>query len=62
MQYDEDKKAKIIEGINIRNDIQKFINENKSDVIPPTKFEYIHYISKLGQNNEKEKQIQKLYP
>ena len=41
MQYDVDKKAKIIEGINIRNDIQKFIKENKSNNIPPEKFEYI---------------------
>ena len=62
MQYDVDKKAKIIEGINIRNDIQKFINENKSDIIPPTKFEYMPYISNLCQNNEKEKQIQNLSP
>ena len=48
MQYDVDKKAKILEGINIRNDIQKFININKKDTIYPKKFEYIPYISKLG--------------
>ena len=48
MQYDVDKKAKILEGINIRNDIQKFININKKDTICPKKFEYIPYISKLG--------------
>ena len=61
MQYDVDKKAKIIEGINIRNDIQKFIKENKSNNIPPEKFEYIPYISKLGSNNEK-KEIQNISP
>ena len=61
MQYDVDKKAKIIEGINIRNDIQKFIKENKSNNIPPEKFEYIPYISKLGSKNEK-KEIQNISP
>ena len=53
MQYDVDKKAKILEGINIRNDIQKFINDNKIDNIPPTKFEYVPYISHLGKNEFK---------
>lgn len=62
MQYDVDKKAKVIEGINVKNDIQKYIKENKSDNIPPIKFEYVPYISKIGKNDEKDKQIQKLTP
>ena len=53
MQYDVDKKAKILEGINIRNDIQKFIKDNKTDNLPPTKFEYIPYISQIGKNGAK---------
>ena len=53
MQYDVDKKAKILEGIDIRNDIQKFIHDNRTDNIPPTKFEYAPYISKLGKNEAK---------
>ena len=52
MQYDVDKKVKILEGINIRNDIQKFINSNKKDTIPPKKFEYIPYTSKLDIKEE----------
>ena len=52
MQYDVDKKVKILEGINIRNDIQKFINSNKKDTIPPKKFEYIPYTSKLNIKEE----------
>ena len=52
MQYDVDKKAKILEGINIRNDIQKFININKKDTIPPKKYEYVPYISKLNIKEE----------
>ena len=61
MQYDVDKKAKIIEGINIKNDIQKFIKENKTNFIPPIKFEYIPYVSQLGKNNEK-KETQNISP
>ena len=58
MQYDVDKKAKVLEGINIRNDIQKFINNNKKDTVPPKKFEYIPYISKLNiKKEEKGKKI-----
>ena len=40
MQYDVDKKAKLLEGINIKNDIQKFINKNKKNTISLKKFEY----------------------
>ena len=63
MQYDVDKKAKLLEGINIRNDIQKFINNNKKDTIPPKKFEYIPYISKLNLKlEEKGKKNQQKIP
>ena len=43
----EDEKAKIIEEVNIKKDIQKFIDLNKTNHIPPIKFEYVPYISKL---------------
>ena len=59
MQYDVDKKAKLLEGINIKNDIQKFINKNKKNTIALKKFEYSPYISKLniqetGRDNNKQ--------
>ena len=59
MQYDVDKKAKLLEGINIKNDIQKFINKNKKNTISLKKFEYSPYISKLniqetGRDNNKQ--------
>ena len=50
MQYDVDKKVKILEGINIRNDIQKFINNNQKNTISLKKFEYSPYVSKLNIN------------
>ena len=60
MQYDVDKKVKILDGINIRNDIQKFINNNKKQTFPPKKFEYVPYISKLNiKEDEKEKKTNK---
>ena len=61
MQYDVDKKAKVLEGINVRNDIQKFIKDNRTNNIPQVKFEYIPYISKLGKKDEK-KEIQNISP
>ena len=59
MQYDVDKKAKLLDGINIKNDIQKFINKNKKNTISLKKFEYSPYISKLniqetGRDNNKQ--------
>ena len=52
MQYDVDKKVKILEGVNIRNDIQKFINNNQKNTISLKKFEYSPYVSKLNINEK----------
>ena len=60
MQYDVDKKVKILEGINIRNDIQKFINNNKKQAPLLKKFEYVPYVTKLNiKENEKDKKTNK---
>ena len=47
-QYDIDKKAKIMENIDILKDINKFINKNETKDIPPFKIDYIPYLSELN--------------
>ena len=50
-QYDIDKKAKIMENINILADISNFINKHISKDIPPFKYDYIPYLSELNKIN-----------
>ena len=50
-QYDIDKKAKIMENININKDIFNYIYKNATNEIPPFKYDYIPYISELNTNN-----------
>ena len=45
MQYDVEKKAKLMEDINIKKDIFSFINNNSTNDIPPYKYEFVPYIS-----------------
>ena len=49
-QYDIDKKAKIMENINIIKDINEFIYKNTTKDIPPFKHDYIPYLSELNKN------------
>ena len=49
-QYDIDKKAKIMENINIIKDINEFIYINTTKDIPPFKHDYIPYLSELNKN------------
>ena len=50
-QYDIDKKAKIMENIDIIKDISNYIYNNSTNAIPPFKYDYIPYISELNINN-----------
>ena len=50
-QYDIDKKAKIMENININKDIFNYIYKNSANDIPPFKYDYIPYISEINSNN-----------
>ena len=50
LQYDLDKKSKLIENINIRNDILDFIFKNATNAIPPEKYNYSLYNCDLWKN------------
>ena len=56
-QYDINKNVKIIESINIKNDINNFIFTNKTEEIPPEKIKYEPYISYLGEENKNNETI-----
>jgi hypothetical protein len=59
-QYDIDKKAKIMESINIYRDISDFIFQNATNSIPPFKYDYVPYISDLNNfHNSKNNSIDK---
>ena len=51
LQYDLDKKAKLMENINIRNDIFDYIIKNSTNAIPPEKCAYHPYKCEIGKNN-----------
>ena len=51
LQYDLDKKTKLIENINVRKDIFDYIIKNSTNVIPPSKSEYSNYIFDINKNN-----------
>ena len=51
LQYDIDKKAKIMENINIRKDIYDYINKNSTVAIPPEKYEYLPYLCSVDIKN-----------
>ena len=51
LQYDIDKKAKIMENIDIRKDIYDYINQNSTNAIPPDKYTYLPYVCEVGIKN-----------
>ena len=51
LQYDIDKKAKIMENIDIRKDIFDYINKNATNAQPPDKYAYLPYLCDVGIKN-----------
>ena len=51
LQYDIDKKAKIMENIDIRKDIYEYIKKNSTNALPPNKYAYIPYVCDVGIKN-----------
>jgi len=61
MQYDIKKKSAIFENININKDINKYINNNKTNITQLYKYEYVPYISKQPSITLKEDNINHTY-
>ena len=51
LQYDIDKKAKIMESIDIRKDIFDYISKNATNAMPPDKYVYLPYLCEVGIKN-----------
>jgi septal ring factor EnvC (AmiA/AmiB activator) len=47
LQYDIERKASFMEGINAQADIRSFIERNATNSLPPYKFEFIPYASEI---------------
>lgn len=54
LQYDIEKKASVMEGVNAKADIRYFIEKNATNCLPPYKFEFIPYISELDSKTKNE--------
>ena len=61
MEYDIKNKSLIFENINVKNDIKKYINNNKTQITQLYKYEYAPYISEFENKILKEKNIQNIY-
>ena len=57
MQYDIEKKASIMESINVNADIKSFIQKNTTNRLPPYKFEFIPYTPEIRNNQTVPKDI-----
>jgi hypothetical protein len=61
MEYDIKNKSLIFENINIKKDINKFINDNKTQITQLYKYEYVPYISEFENKVVKDKNIPHIY-
>ena len=51
INLENDKNLKLLEKIDINNDIEIYIKNNRTNDIPPFKFDYVPYISTLDKQN-----------
>ena len=61
MEYDIKNKSLIFENINDKKDINKFINNNKTQISQLYKYEYVPYISEFENKIVKDKNIPHIY-
>ena len=57
IQYDTNKKSKIIENINIHQDLFEYIYKNSTNATPPTKYEYFSFVSDIDSKKNIPKEI-----
>jgi len=58
LNFETEKKIKLLEDVDINNDISIYIKNNRTNEIPPFKFDYVPYICKLDkQNNNNDETI-----
>ena len=58
LNFETEKKIKLLEDVDINNDISIYIKNNRTSEIPPFKFDYVPYICKLyKQNNNNDEAI-----
>lgn len=62
MQYDVERKAGVMESINVQADIRSFIEKNSTNSLPPSKFEFIPYMTDIDsranvENNKYPKEV-----
>ena len=58
LNFETEKKIKLLEDVNINNDISIYIKNNRTNEIPPFKFDYVPYICKIDkQNNNNDETI-----
>ena len=58
LNFETEKKIKLLEDVDINNDISIYIKNNRTNEIPPFKFDYVPYICKLDkQNNNNDEAI-----
>jgi hypothetical protein len=51
LNFETEKKIKLLEDVDINNDISIYIKNNRTNEIPPFKFDYVPYICKLDKQN-----------
>ena len=51
LKLETEKKIKLLEEIDINSDIDAYIKKNRTDTIPPFRFEYVPYICNIDKQN-----------
>ena len=61
LNIETEKKIKTLDEIDINNDISLYIKNNRTNEIPPFKFDYVPYISNLDKRSSNEENLKNIY-